>query len=54
MVARLDANKALARHDEAQAKQAEVSFEQLGQTLKGIQPVAQAWVRGHETHALNP
>ena len=37
MVARLDANKALARHSEAQSKQAESSFASLRQTLKGME-----------------
>jgi len=40
MAARLDANKAIARHDEAQATKAEETFAQLHQALKAIEPAA--------------
>ena len=40
MAARLDANKAIARHDDAQAKKAEETFAQLHQALKAIEPAA--------------
>jgi len=42
MVARLDANKALTRHDAETSKKAEASFEHLQQSLKGIEPVAKS------------
>ena len=41
LVARLDSNKALARHDQALAQKADNSFMTLNQALKGIEAVAQ-------------